>query len=436
MDSHWIQSRSLEFDSMRFRKGKENENEEPLKFIQRRNRHATFLFPMGGPQDEPLHVARILSSAPASWEPYLNPRDCPLIYALLVKTRVNDTMLVNVWENARAIRRVNKDEGSTPRNRVYRRRAYTIGALLSDPDDDGGLEKGDEDFESEEESTRREAFTSASKGAQRSSSRGTSRNSRNTSSRPAWPDKPLFERDDSTHSTKPPQNGACYICSSPKHFARDCKHYGRWLSMRQDNRIHVGMAEAETIQEQDRLYSIVCAAESQSVSSYFVVRESEEESRYFETQESGAKPARSSEYSSSGSGARPARPDHGDETDSDSIESSETERGAFLAHSDWKVPESGATLARSGYSEGGAILAHSEKDGSGGGAIPAHPEHVEREDGSTENQNTRRRIQFEGKGKARENSPSIPRAIPQKESRRMIRKQKAQNRHPFPPHTH
>lgn len=205
--------------------------------------------------------------------------------------------------------------------------------------------------------------------------------------------------------------------------------------MRQDNRVHIGVAEAEIIQEQDRLYSIVCVAESHPVSSYTVTRDPEEEL----DPDSGALLARSDE-SEPERGATLARSGQIRDTHSDleydsnegttsiqeiSSDPKGTERGAWLARSVPDEPESGAMLARSGSSastERGAAHARSVEDAPGGGAPLAHPETV-RKTLSWENRNTRRRNQFEGKGKAREISISPPRAIPRKEARRLERKQ-------------
>lgn len=57
------------------------------------------------------------------------------------------------------------------------------------------------------------------------------RNSAAPRSRKPWPegktiDGYTFSRDDSVSSPRPPP-GVCYICTGPKHFARDCSHYGK-----------------------------------------------------------------------------------------------------------------------------------------------------------------------------------------------------------------
>ncbi|KAJ7126584.1 hypothetical protein C8R43DRAFT_1134908 [Mycena crocata] len=72
-----------------------------------------------------------------------------------------------------------------------------------------------------------------------------------TSSRLPWPEGKTvkeyeFTKRDDVHSERPPANGVCYVCSSAKHFARDCPHYGKWLSMRDVNMLQVEIShEAE-----------------------------------------------------------------------------------------------------------------------------------------------------------------------------------------------
>jgi hypothetical protein len=68
-------------------------------------------------------------------------------------------------------------------------------------------------------------------------------------SRPDWPggktiNSYSFARDDSRVSLCPP-NGECYICTSPKHVAWDCSHYGRWQTLRQAMLIHIELDPEE-----------------------------------------------------------------------------------------------------------------------------------------------------------------------------------------------
>ncbi|KAG6912794.1 hypothetical protein DXG01_012113, partial [Tephrocybe rancida] len=54
-----------------------------------------------------------------------------------------------------------------------------------------------------------------------------------------------FAHQDNISSLKAP-NGKCYICTSPKHFARDCLHYGKWDSLREAN-----LVTSELLDEQE-----------------------------------------------------------------------------------------------------------------------------------------------------------------------------------------
>ncbi|KAJ7671159.1 hypothetical protein B0H17DRAFT_1209108 [Mycena rosella] len=60
---------------------------------------------------------------------------------------------------------------------------------------------------------------------------------RASSSRMNWPEGKTikgyeFSKHDDVHSDRAPPNGVCYIFSSARHFAQDCPHYGKWLSIR------------------------------------------------------------------------------------------------------------------------------------------------------------------------------------------------------------
>jgi hypothetical protein len=73
------------------------------------------------------------------------------------------------------------------------------------------------------------------------------------SSHPDWPGGKTvngysFAGDDSPVSNHPP-NSECYICTSPKHMARDSAHYRRWLALKQAILIHVDLNPAEEEKE-------------------------------------------------------------------------------------------------------------------------------------------------------------------------------------------
>ncbi|KAJ3753432.1 hypothetical protein EV360DRAFT_87801 [Lentinula raphanica] len=97
MDRGWITDRPLEFDSMRFRQS-DHKNESPVAFIQRRNHYATFLHPLASAEEEPLFVAHLLSTAPPSWEPHINERNCPTVVQLQSQAKQLSLTLVTVWK--------------------------------------------------------------------------------------------------------------------------------------------------------------------------------------------------------------------------------------------------------------------------------------------------------------------------------------------------
>jgi hypothetical protein len=87
-------------------------------------------------------------------------------------------------------------------------------------------------------------------------------------SRPDWPrGKTIngysFARDDSRVSSRPP-NGECYICTSPKHVAWDCSHYGRWQTLRQVMLIHV---ELDPVEEEAECQEYVAMIVESKISS-------------------------------------------------------------------------------------------------------------------------------------------------------------------------
>ena len=75
-----------------------------------------------------------------------------------------------------------------------------------------------------------------------------------------------FERDDTKISPKPP-HGDCYICTSPKHFHRDCPHYGKWNALRNTHLIHVDWEPTEE-EEVDRMYLAMLAETKITISAY------------------------------------------------------------------------------------------------------------------------------------------------------------------------
>ncbi|KAG6906163.1 hypothetical protein DXG01_015525 [Tephrocybe rancida] len=71
---------------------------------------------------------------------------------------------------------------------------------------------------------------------------------------------------DDVSSLKAP-NGECYICTSPRHFTRDCPHYGKWDLLCNANLVTSELTE-EQHQEWDQEY-IAMLAESKASSSVY-----------------------------------------------------------------------------------------------------------------------------------------------------------------------
>jgi hypothetical protein len=72
--------------------------------------------------------------------------------------------------------------------------------------------------------------------------------------KPRWPEGKTvkgyaFVKRDDVHSEHP-LPGGCYICTSDKHYACDCPHYGTWLTMRNANLID---SAVDSIQESEDL---------------------------------------------------------------------------------------------------------------------------------------------------------------------------------------
>ncbi|KAJ3730731.1 hypothetical protein C8R42DRAFT_551652, partial [Lentinula raphanica] len=226
IDKSWLAERTLEFDSIRFRSS-EHKSESPLAFIQRRNHYATFLYPYSKPEDEPLFVTRLLSTAPPSWEPHINERNCPTVVQLQAQAKQLSLTLVTVWKTEERFKEMERLDPSTSfRRKNFNRKAY-ITEIEECPDVDEVLE---------DETTL--AVSVAAADSRKEPYKG------NTTSQGASNHSPpsRFERDDSVRSKVPPPNGkTCYVCRSPMHFARDCRNYGQWTTLKSLNKIHVNI---------------------------------------------------------------------------------------------------------------------------------------------------------------------------------------------------
>ncbi|EDR02888.1 uncharacterized protein LACBIDRAFT_308075 [Laccaria bicolor S238N-H82] len=262
LDLRWSRERLYEFEAMFFRQ-KGHTTEDPIDFIQRRVRHHMFLHP--DDQDGPGAVDRILRNQPIEWEKDLNDVNCPSIFALQSAASRLATSLINDWQSSE-IRARNTavgqgDKPSVPGKGRYGRTAHNVSldpptgppALIHDEGSDSSTDESAEAFAA--------TFRKRNeKGSAASSSK--------------WPRGKVmngvsFPRDDSVKSAKPPTNGACFICDSPYHYARDCSHYGKWDGLRNANLIDVDLDhELEAAHDREYLAMIVETQAEASSSAY------------------------------------------------------------------------------------------------------------------------------------------------------------------------
>ncbi|KAJ3765895.1 hypothetical protein FB446DRAFT_602541, partial [Lentinula raphanica] len=240
IDKAWIADRTLEFEMIRFR-SEEHRGESPVAFIQRRNHYASFLYPYSHIEEEPMFIARLLSTAPPSWEPHINERVCPTVVQLQARAKQLALTLVMVWKTEERFKELSRSNSLLSQ----RRRPFSRKAHISEIGEESVVEE-----ELDEEAAVVDLSVAA---ADRSPSvRGDSSKLSSPASQPSG--KFMFARDDSIRSRVPPAKGkACYVCNSPLHFARDCKNYGQWMALKTLNRVHANISEAE-IADDDRLY--------------------------------------------------------------------------------------------------------------------------------------------------------------------------------------
>ncbi|KAJ7164491.1 hypothetical protein C8R46DRAFT_875594, partial [Mycena filopes] len=222
LNANWLQERRREWEEMRFRQ-RGHENEYPLDFVQRRIVYAVFLYPEEA--DGVIVVDRILQTAPPAWAGTINSERYPDIFSLAAAVRRYRPTLMGDWIQAQQL-------GNT--KNYYPRRSERT-AHAADLSDASG--------ESEEDGPAPPRAAHAAE-FRRQPPRTPAKKSER---RNDWPEGKTvkgyeFNRRDDVHSARPPTNGACYICISPNHFARDCPHYGKWLSFRDTNMVHVDVA--------------------------------------------------------------------------------------------------------------------------------------------------------------------------------------------------
>ena len=255
LDEEWVRDRTFEFDEMTFR-NKSHEQESPLEYIQRRIRHHHFLHP--DEVDGATAVARILRRQPVEWSQHLNETLCPTILSVQsVAKRMKNSLLAS-WQQAERNRK--------PAPYYRNNRPCAAHAAEAEPVSQGvQLESYSSDEEEEQERDANFASNNNRRPPPRTGGRKPA---------PAKPEFPhgktvngvVFERDDSKVSPRPP-NGECYICTSPKHFHRDCPHFGKWNALRNIHKIHVEWEPAEE-EEADREYLVMLAETKTVISAY------------------------------------------------------------------------------------------------------------------------------------------------------------------------
>ncbi|KAF8170049.1 hypothetical protein K438DRAFT_1614453, partial [Mycena galopus ATCC 62051] len=237
LNAHWLQKRRYEWDEMRFRQC-EHENEWPLDFLQRCLMYHAFLFP--NKEDGVTTVDNVLHTAPDVWAEDMNSEKYPDVFSLMAAVRRYRSTLMGNWMMAQKLGNLN---GHYPRR--HNRNTNATDLFEAESGSPGTQEKPESE-DGEKSAHTANNFRGRFRPGADSKAKGkaTGTNFRNGTSRPPWPEGKTvkgyeFVRRDDVHSDRAPTNGACYICVSPNHFAQDCPHYGRWLSLRDTNLIEV-----------------------------------------------------------------------------------------------------------------------------------------------------------------------------------------------------
>ncbi|THU96577.1 hypothetical protein K435DRAFT_664182, partial [Dendrothele bispora CBS 962.96] len=244
MNQNWMAARRKEFTDMTFR-NRGHSLETPVQFVQRRKRIAIVIYPEDA-DNHAMMIDYILRNIPESWKPTLNSNLCQSTEALIAQAKAFEDTLIAHWKNENRMDRmqVYMDSNPSKPNRSYKKRAYSSrGNVLAEIKD--AKDKEEEDG-------------SISEGSSETDSRSVNAVSRRKSakdaaSRPPWPKEPVFPKDDSVKTDKPPSDG-CYICGSLYHFGRQCKRYGEWVTLYRSNKVHALLTETQ-VAEQDNVFS-------------------------------------------------------------------------------------------------------------------------------------------------------------------------------------
>ncbi|KAF9564717.1 hypothetical protein CPC08DRAFT_600071, partial [Agrocybe pediades] len=252
MNENWVRERTKEFEEMKFRQ-KGHDNESPLEFVQRRIRHHQFLF--SDDADGPPAVSRILRTQPTEWAHTLNVYSCPTLFQLQnVASQMQHSLESHFLLNEK-LRNPHQNSYS-----FHKKRNLMIASTGQGENE----ETESESTESSEEESPKEAKTVFKK---KGHSKGPVKPRSNKFPEGKTINGYSFARDDSVVSAKLP-NGTCFICTSPKHFFRDCPHYGKFEVLRNAKMLHVDW-EPDQEKEWDREYlAMLVETKSDSLSAY------------------------------------------------------------------------------------------------------------------------------------------------------------------------
>ncbi|KAK7440822.1 hypothetical protein VKT23_016900 [Stygiomarasmius scandens] len=243
LTTNWVEDRTIEFNNMRFRQ-RGRERETPVQFLRRKKRYCDFIYPIEEVGLE-LFIKLLLKNTPKGWLPFISPAVCPNLLSLQKLAEIHKDTLIEAWKSTRKSSN-ESDNSNGGKNAFYRARS----ALNVDSTGQQSEETySDPEDESDEERDGTEEVTVDAEGNVATSGRR---------KRKEWPKgrnvKGVdFSRDDSVKSSNMPEGINCYICTSPYHWARECKKFGAWTALRDAHLLEVEINQAE-IESQDRMY--------------------------------------------------------------------------------------------------------------------------------------------------------------------------------------
>jgi len=189
MNDEWLNDRGIEFDAMHFHHGNQHTRETPEEYFNRRIRLNMVLHPEE--VDGPTVMHRLMNRQPILWGSILNTTSYPSIVQLTKLAKAMEANLIAQYYNGLQIERhkaANTVEAHSPEN-------------------------SEKSIEETVQSTVKEVHA-VSRGGMRKHT--------------DWPKGRTiagycYSQDGSVVSKVTPP-GPCFICTSPKHFFRDCPH--------------------------------------------------------------------------------------------------------------------------------------------------------------------------------------------------------------------